>query len=143
MKAARKHSESPAAENCDLCNRVPGINPSEVAGPGVCEPGALEKLIAKAEKAVVYVRQDGCKVCESMEKEVLAKIPFDGVPKIEITAGKVPTCDKLADELKIEATPTLLFYAKGKEVSRMQGARKAQEDIGEILKRTGLQAKAN
>jgi len=97
----------------------------------------LTKALSGKEKAVVIVKQDGCGACESWTKEVDPKVKWESTTKIEIMAGRDPACDKVADALKVDATPTLIFYKAGKEVSRMQGLTQPQKDITEIEKRLG------
>ena len=112
MKSRRAHKASETAQaqpNCELCSTVPGVTPKEVAGPGICEPGALTKAVSTTQKAVVIVKQDGCGACATFDKEVAPKVKWEATTKYEIMAGRDPSCDKLADDLKVSATSTMKF----------------------------------
>lgn len=82
-----------------------------------CEIDNFKKIVEGGEIVVVAITREGCEACDFHMPRLPVELPA------QVSIVEVPTekgdikCDSLADTLKVEATPSLIAYYKGKQLN--------------------------
>ena len=96
-----------------------------------CSIDGLQRFREKnKDGAVAIITQKGCEPCTPQKKALKAIV--GNLPIIEIPAEKTE-CDAILDELKVEDTPTVLFFAHG-DMKRVSDGTKTYEEVAEEVK---------
>jgi len=99
----------------------------------VCDPGTFGKILEDNPEVMVTVTQTGCPKCRTYTRaarELEGEIDAPRV-EIELSRSAEDPCQKIADILKADDLPTVLYFRDGKETGRIVGA----EDKAEMKKR--------
>ena len=104
---------------------------SEVVGQ--CSIDGLEGLKKQNPRMILFVSKEGCGGCEEM-RGLLKENVGEKIPVIE--AGVEDTsCLNVAKELKVDFTPTVIYYKDGKEERRIfADGKRTQDDFRKELR---------
>ncbi|MCH8646886.1 thioredoxin family protein [Staphylococcus lugdunensis] len=93
----------------------------------------LKKKINDNEKFVVYLYQDNCSGCKRMKPIINEYIRKNKDKVFAIDVNKSENIDYLSNKIKLEKTPTFIFYENGREKERIVG-QMSEEEIKKKLK---------
>jgi len=82
-------------------------------------PEELEKKIATGEPVTAYFFSPECVHCQEMTPRLT---PLAKENKVEIVKYNVLEYEKGWNDYRIKATPTMIYFEKGQEVVRVEGA---------------------
>ncbi|WP_400195057.1 thioredoxin family protein [Lysinibacillus telephonicus] len=89
-------------------------------------PEALEEKIASGEPVVAYLFSPECQYCMKMTP---ALMPIADEVGVHIDQLNILEYNQGWDEYNIKATPTLIYFKDGKEVSRIVGDYSDKEQV--------------
>ena len=93
----------------------------------------LKKKLKNKDKFVVYLYQDNCSGCKRMKPIINEYIKEDKGEVFAIDVNKSENIEYLSNTIKLEKTPTFIFYKHGREKDRVVG-QLSKEEIKEKLK---------
>ncbi|MEI5994341.1 thioredoxin family protein [Candidatus Enterococcus mansonii] len=97
-----------------------------------------KEILSKAKQKadfILFVKKDGCIHCENVEPLVNKLAKEKKLQVLSITSNKEKQQEKLINNLKISLYPTIIFFKKGIEETRIVGEFDEQElteKIGEL-----------
>ncbi|RUL46520.1 MULTISPECIES: co-chaperone YbbN [Lysinibacillus] len=89
-------------------------------------PEALEEKIAAGGPVVAYMFSPECPHCMKMTPSLM---PIADEVGVQVDQLNILEYDKGWNEYNIEATPTLIYFNEGKEVSRLVGDYSSNEQV--------------
>lgn len=92
-----------------------------------------EKVLGADKPVLVDFYSDSCVPCK-MLSPVLSQLETELDGKLDIYKVNAPYEQDLVDEYEVQASPTLIFFRDGAEVSRIRGAVKKPDIIAEFEK---------
>ncbi|MEC1176968.1 thioredoxin family protein [Metasolibacillus meyeri] len=81
-------------------------------------PDALEKKIATGEPVYAYIFSPECMYCKQMTPKLMPAADESGIHIDQLNVLEFP---EQWNKYNLEATPTLIYFDKGQEVTRMVG----------------------
>lgn len=95
----------------------------------------FEKEVLQADKTVLAdFYSDSCVPCKRLSP-VLFALEQEYAEKLKIVKININFDSELAEKYEVQATPTLVFFKNGEEVSRLRGAVK-QAEIKEVIEKS-------
>ncbi len=92
-----------------------------------------EKVLGAGTPVLVDFYSDSCVPCK-MLSPVLSQLERELAGKLAIYKVNAPYEQELVEQYEIQASPTLVFFRDGAEVSRIRGAVKKPDIIAEFEK---------
>lgn len=89
-------------------------------------PDALEEKIASGEPVVAYMFSPECPHCMKMTPSLM---PIADEVGVQVDQLNILEYDAGWDDYNIEATPTLIYFNEGKEVTRLVGDYSSDEQV--------------
>lgn len=100
-----------------------------------CSREAVDKMFVEHPKLLLVFKQPGCAPCEGLAKALEEVSPNLGdieVAEVELGKGEMD-CEAFADKHSVGATPTLVYYLKGKPRKQWVTTGDKEHDVKEIM----------
>jgi thioredoxin-like negative regulator of GroEL len=101
----------------------------------LCDPEVFKRAVHDNEELAVMVGQRGCPTCAAMRKVVRRLEGKIEPPFVEIDlVSKDDPCQRVADALRVEKVPTVVYFRGGKEAGRFVGEGEGLGDLEKALR---------
>jgi thiol-disulfide isomerase/thioredoxin len=99
-----------------------------------CDLEGVKRILRDHGKVLVLVTTPGCATCDYM-KGVVDEVEEEHGDKfgtLEIELGADDSCRRLADELKVQSSPTAIVFNSGEEKGRMIPSADKDQDVNRL-----------
>lgn len=99
-----------------------------------CSEEAFVKLLQKIPRLLVFVSNDLCGMCNYAEGAVAQAEQNVGnkVATLDLKLGPEPECQELAQKLRIQGVPQVIYFENGQEKKRIMFSGNIDKDVKEL-----------